>query len=157
MTIMKPNLHFFFFYCSGDHRDLHSFPTRRSSDLAAPLIDRVELVRVDEVRERPIGYRTPRGALTREPLLEEALYVTADENVIDLHAETQFRIADPVRYRLGVESPADVLSALVRARLVEAMASRPIDLVYTNDRAEVEGWLLQRVRRDVDQAGLGVD
>src|SRR5207248_7291732 len=26
---------FFFFYCSGDHRDLHSFPTRRSSDLHA--------------------------------------------------------------------------------------------------------------------------
>src|SRR6266436_8949465 len=25
----------FFFYCCGDHRDLHSFPTRRSSDLAA--------------------------------------------------------------------------------------------------------------------------
>src|SRR5438105_9953495 len=25
---------FFFFQCSGDHRDLHSFPTRRSSDLA---------------------------------------------------------------------------------------------------------------------------
>src|SRR5206468_12855857 len=27
------SLFFFFFYCSGDHRDLHSFPTRRSSDL----------------------------------------------------------------------------------------------------------------------------
>src|SRR5438876_4905067 len=26
---------FFFFYCYGDHRDLHSFPTRRSSDLPA--------------------------------------------------------------------------------------------------------------------------
>src|SRR5688572_31370307 len=25
---------YFFFYWSGDHRDLHSFPTRRSSDLA---------------------------------------------------------------------------------------------------------------------------
>src|SRR5947208_6560954 len=25
----------FFFYCSVAHRDLHSFPTRRSSDLAA--------------------------------------------------------------------------------------------------------------------------
>src|SRR5438094_3210875 len=24
---------FFFFSCYGDHRDLHSFPTRRSSDL----------------------------------------------------------------------------------------------------------------------------
>src|SRR5438034_9059881 len=27
------HLLFFFFYFSGDHRDLHSFPTRRSSDL----------------------------------------------------------------------------------------------------------------------------
>jgi HflK protein len=124
---------------------------------AAPLVDRVDLVRVDEVRERPIGYRTTGGALTREPLLEEALYVTADENVIDLHAEVQYRVADPVRYRLGVESPGDVLAALVRARLVEAMASRPIDFVYTSDRAEVEGWLFQRVRRDVGQAALGVD
>src|SRR5437899_10128605 len=25
----------FFFYLSGDHRDLHSFPTRRSSDLGS--------------------------------------------------------------------------------------------------------------------------
>src|SRR5699024_12837921 len=34
----------FFFYCSADHRDLHSFPTRRSSDLGKLLLDgRVEL------------------------------------------------------------------------------------------------------------------
>src|SRR6266849_3274936 len=31
----------FFFYCCGDHRDLHSFPTRRSSDLKEPLHHRV--------------------------------------------------------------------------------------------------------------------
>src|SRR5438309_7504126 len=28
-------LFFFFFYCYVDHRDLHSFPTRRSSDLSS--------------------------------------------------------------------------------------------------------------------------
>src|SRR5947199_2314289 len=28
-----PRCSFFFFYSYGDHRDLHSFPTRRSSDL----------------------------------------------------------------------------------------------------------------------------
>src|SRR5437764_9509125 len=40
---------FFFFYCSGDHRDLHSFPTRRSSDLSPlPEIARV-LVRFGHV------------------------------------------------------------------------------------------------------------
>src|SRR5438105_7579649 len=30
---------FFFSYCYGAHRDLHSFPTRRSSDLAADLVE----------------------------------------------------------------------------------------------------------------------
>src|SRR5438067_7471853 len=29
----------FFFYCYDDHRDLHSFPTRRSSDLYRLLYD----------------------------------------------------------------------------------------------------------------------
>src|SRR5438045_7702607 len=29
----RPHLLFFFFSSYGDHRDLHSFPTRRSSDL----------------------------------------------------------------------------------------------------------------------------
>src|SRR5690242_21672325 len=35
MTSSSPNS--YFFYCHGDHRDLHSFPTRRSSDLRLPL------------------------------------------------------------------------------------------------------------------------
>src|SRR5439155_25171485 len=40
----------FFFYYHGDHRDLHSFPTRRSSDLAA------------QRRAPPAGPRSPRRA-----------------------------------------------------------------------------------------------
>src|SRR5438105_6987866 len=32
--------HYFFFHRSGNHRDLHSFPTRRSSDLAPPQHER---------------------------------------------------------------------------------------------------------------------
>src|SRR5438093_3770270 len=34
----------FFFSCSGDHRDLHSFPTRRSSDLCLRQADHVVVV-----------------------------------------------------------------------------------------------------------------
>ena len=132
-------------------------PREPGLTFALPVMDRIELVRVDEVRDGPIGYRTMPDTLAREPVMEEALYVTADENVIDLHVEVQYRVADPVRYRLGVEAPGPVLSAFVRGRLVEAMARAPIDLVYTNDRATVESWLLERVRRDADQAALGVE
>src|SRR5437867_5499951 len=40
---------FFFFYCYGDHRDLHSFPTRRSSDLDSLWHQRHPIV----LRKRP--------------------------------------------------------------------------------------------------------
>src|SRR5439155_21227621 len=44
----------FFFYGSGDHRDLHSFPTRRSSDLYAHdelqrLMDNIDWVIVPSI------------------------------------------------------------------------------------------------------------
>src|SRR5436309_9392685 len=50
MLFFLPHL-FFFFYCYRDHRDLHSFPTRRSSDLrvGAPRPDRPRL-RADSAR-----------------------------------------------------------------------------------------------------------
>src|SRR5690606_41800656 len=33
ISTASPSTCTFFFYCYGNHRDLHSFPTRRSSDL----------------------------------------------------------------------------------------------------------------------------
>src|SRR3546814_10753825 len=61
----------FFFYCSGDHRDLHvrthSFPTRRSSDLtrrglaAAGRADEPERLALDDVEADP-GDGLDRGA-----------------------------------------------------------------------------------------------
>jgi len=37
----------FFFYCSGDHRHLHAFPTRRTPDLALVVVGL--LLQVDSV------------------------------------------------------------------------------------------------------------
>src|SRR5690606_12475731 len=55
----------FFFYVYGDHRDLHSFPTRRSSDLLM-VQDYLSLARIEEGK---IELRQERFDLC--PLLEE--------------------------------------------------------------------------------------
>src|SRR5206468_12194444 len=52
------------FYCSGHHRDLHSFPTRRSSDLF--------VVHSDSTRVRAVGtqfdvYKKPSGTVVTVP------------------------------------------------------------------------------------------
>src|SRR5437899_4865267 len=43
-----------FFYCYGDHRDLHSFPTRRSSDLWAMRLS-IEVSRTSTRRDSRMG------------------------------------------------------------------------------------------------------
>src|SRR5438094_3674558 len=50
----------FFFYCFADHRDLHSFPTRRSSDLSSRCDWRGETARLPTTRLPTSG--SPRGA-----------------------------------------------------------------------------------------------
>src|SRR5947207_10939716 len=44
---------FFFFSLYGDHRDLHSFPTRRSSDLQRRTLRRRRLGHRDVIQHRP--------------------------------------------------------------------------------------------------------
>src|SRR5207244_12132260 len=59
-------LHFFFFYCDDDHPDLHSFPTRRSSDLARPLEPKMFLRRRFRFdRRSPPAARPQRGPALR--------------------------------------------------------------------------------------------
>src|SRR5690625_7744246 len=54
-----------FFHCSGDHRHLHSFPTRRSSDLVLHIdtLDGVPTAEVggDQVRAEPVDPRRNRS------------------------------------------------------------------------------------------------
>src|SRR5438309_5352934 len=60
---MSGNISFvcFFFYCYGNHRDLHSFPTRRSSDLRRWVISD---------RSRPVQ-RSPAEPTDEHPRSEE--------------------------------------------------------------------------------------
>src|SRR5690606_27689218 len=56
---------FLFLYCSSAHRDLHSFPTRRSSDLCDQLLDLV----VPEVLDRVLDV----SAVEHQPRVREVL------------------------------------------------------------------------------------
>src|SRR5699024_11774240 len=67
----------FFFYCAGAHRDLHSFPTRRSSDLVIIKlfldIDRKEQKkRFDKLAEnKETAWRVTQGDLERNARYDE--------------------------------------------------------------------------------------
>src|SRR5689334_21925635 len=85
-------VHFFFFYIYGDHRDLHSFPTRRSSDLQLAAVDGVE-------RDQPAVERAD----------EDLALVQRDAAVDDVAA----RLLAVARRDLGVERPQLLAGARV--------------------------------------------
>lgn len=124
---------------------------------ALPVAEQVSLVRVDEVRERQINFTTAPGGLERIPDPDTPLYLTSDENLVDVRASVLFRVADAATFRLGVEDPGAILAALARAQLVRAVARQPMDVIYTSSRPEVEAWLLARVREEAAAMNLGVD
>src|SRR5438552_101450 len=78
IAIPRPtSLVFFFFSCSGDHRDLHSFPTRRSSDLV--LLERL----------RDVAFGLERARIEQMPGGGAEIGVVTDERSEEHTSELQ--------------------------------------------------------------------
>lgn len=94
-------------------------------------------VDVELVRQLTIGYRaTPEGERVSIP--EQAYYLTADENLIDLRGVVHYRVSDARTFATGVETTDDLVQSLARGELAKVAARTPIDTLYTTARAEVE-------------------
>ena len=69
-------------------RALHQMVPQRSS-----LVDRVEIVNIEQRRFKEIGYRSGSG---RQPAVrsvpKEALMLTQDENIVDMRLAVQYQI-----------------------------------------------------------------
>src|SRR5206468_8057204 len=106
----------FFFYCSGDHRDLHSFPTRRSSDLPVlaepqPAVERIHPVEAScklavghERSEEHTSELQSRSDLVCRLLLEKKKHTTSIPSTPTCHG-TNTRTQDTCATRPPDRSP----------------------------------------------------
>lgn len=123
--------------------------------LPAPL-GRGDAVDVDWVRDVAIGFRGPVTG-RRAGNEETSFYLTADENILDVRSVVQYRVTDPVAYTLGTGEVDDTLRGATRAVLVDLIAGRAIDAMYTTDRKSIETAALVAVRRHTERLGLGIE
>ncbi|MEE8310960.1 MAG: SO_0444 family Cu/Zn efflux transporter [Candidatus Binatia bacterium] len=89
------------------------------------------------LREVTVGYRVLSDGI-RDSLSEQSFYLTADENIIDVRSVVVYRVDDPVRFALGIEQADELIRSLARRELVATTSRRPIDTLYTTDRAPTE-------------------
>jgi HflK protein len=121
-----------------------------------PPLGRGIAVDTDLVRDVSVGFRgTVTGRRTGDE--ERSFYLTAAANILDVRSVVQYHVNDAVAYALGADAVDDVVRAATRAALIDLIAGRAIDAMYTTDRQVIEEAALSAVRKETVGLGLGVE
>ncbi|MGI5837231.1 MAG: FtsH protease activity modulator HflK [Chloroflexota bacterium] len=100
-------------------------------------VQQVSIVDVESIRRTEIGFRTA-GGQESQRVLEEALMLTRDENIVEVGLLVQYRVKDSADFVFNVKDPDNVLATTAEVALRSAVGQMPIDDVITERRADVQ-------------------
>jgi HflK protein len=87
----------------------------------------------------------------------DSFLVTGDANLIDLRSTAQYRIKDALAFAYNLAEPEALVRSTVLAALRSAIATRPIDAVYTTARAEIERETREAAQLMLDRYQAGIE
>jgi len=99
-------------------------------------IDDVRTVNVSQRRTITIGYQAVSPNQTR-PVLDEALMLTEDENIVNVQLAVQYEVGEPAQFLFEFVNPEQTLKEVTESALREVVGKRNMDYVLTEGRAEV--------------------
>lgn len=115
----------------------------------------VDVVNVANIRRAEVGFRTVAGGRVRG-VLEEALMLTKDENIVEVQVLIQYRVKDPAAFLFRVQDPQDVLASAAEVALRSTVGRMRIDDVITERRAEVQAETQAFLERLLDDYNTGI-
>jgi len=118
-------------------------------------IQSVTIVDVQSIRRAEIGFRTGFGD-RKEEVLNEALMLTKDENIVQVELLLQYRVGNSRDFVFNVQFPETVLVTSAEVALRSAVGQMGIDAVITEARAEVQDQTRIFLTRLMDNYGTGI-
>jgi membrane protease subunit HflK len=113
----------------------------------------IETVNVAQVQTAEIGYR----ANIRNKQLNEALMLTADQNIVDVQFSVQYKIKDPVAWlfnnREQVETVRDAAETAVR----ELVGQNSMDTLLGQGREQIAAGARGQIQQMADRYRLGAE
>ncbi|MDP6510224.1 MAG: FtsH protease activity modulator HflK, partial [Dehalococcoidia bacterium] len=149
----------------GERGVVRQFGARMAGDTGPGLhyhlpwpIQRVDVVNVESVRTAEIGFTTAGSRENQEPreVLAEALMLTGDENVVNIHAIVQYRVRDAGDYVFNIVRPDDALKSAAEVALRGVVGRNSIDYVWVEARTAVENQALEFLQALMDSYESGV-
>ena len=121
-------------------------------------IESVELVNVQQIRTVEVGYRSSSRSNQIAGVPREALMLTADENIIDIHFAVQYDIKDPRDLLFNVaESPDLVVRGATESAVREIVGRNTMDFAITGGRAEIAQETKILLQQILDRYDTGVN
>lgn len=119
-------------------------------------IDRVDRLKVREQKRLSVGFELPDEAIARpvDPARRE--FFTGDQNLVNIELLLQYTIRDPGAYLFAAANGTEALRQAAEAAVVGTVAARPVDLLLTTGKLEVQEALRRRTQELVDRYGIGV-
>lgn len=97
-----------------------------------PLVQRADIVNLQEIRRIEVGFRGDK------PVPTEALMLTGDENIVEAQIIVQYRVTDPSKYLFDLKDPEEALRATAEVALRSMVGRTKIDDVITTGREQVQ-------------------
>lgn len=118
-----------------------------------------QTVNVAQVQTVEVGYR----ANVRNKQLNEALMLTADENIVDVQFSVQYKVTDPVAWVFNNSDQVETVRDAAETAVRELVGRRGMDAVLAEDREKLAGearvmveQMLQRYKMGADVTGVTV-
>ncbi|WP_177194776.1 FtsH protease activity modulator HflK [Alteribacillus iranensis] len=102
-----------------------------------------------------VGYETTEDGEVTE-YNDEAKMITGDENILFVDLVVQWRITNPEQYLFNADDPENILYQASSASLRGVIGNSEVDDVLTDQRAEIEGTVLETLTALLEQYEIGV-
>ncbi len=118
-------------------------------------VESVTVVNVEQQRIIEVG--TKSGARTSQDMASgEALMLTQDENIVDVHLTVQYQIKDAKDYMFRVFAPDATLKQVAKSAQRAVIGKSTMDFVLTEGRSEIAEEIKGEVQRMLDDYEAGI-
>lgn len=105
----------------------------------------------------PIESKQVVNIQTIESFTETTRMLTADENMVDINLEVQFRRANPLDYAFNVAQPDDTLKEVSESAIREIIGRSKLDQVLESGRQEIVARTKELIQRTLDSYKIGIE
>jgi membrane protease subunit HflK len=96
------------------------------------------------------------GGTVSQPLSDERLMLTGDENIVDLSFTVQWKVSDAAKYVFNVREPDTVIKDVAESAMREVVGRTALTPILTTGRGQVQDQTEQLMQRILDRYDVGV-